>query len=369
VAPDPFLQEAIARGYDVDQWLTLTQTLYPGARPQSVLLVLNYCRARKLDPMKKPCHIVPKLVRDARSGVQEWRDVVLPGIYEYRATAMRTGLYRSHSVPVFGPTIEVGIKDHMVSAPEWCEMIFRRAMAPDSEMVLEFPVRIWFKEVVTMNRDGWPNERWSKAPIQMLTKCCEAAGLREAFPDEFGGVPMADEMDGQDAGVEAPQHQALDAPAARPQLSATRKSAKQMAAPAESAAEVVLDPVPTPLPVTPTEAAEPEPASATSPAAEGTAPAPEPKLIELPIAEALNRPPFGVIVDTHEHAKDGTVIAIIAVLSSGFRAAAKDAVHMQQVRDAALDQRAVALVTAPSPKNPTTRLPSILDVVATGATA
>jgi hypothetical protein len=34
----------------------------------------------------------------------------------------------------------------------------------------------------------------------MLTKCTEAAGLREAFPDELGGEPTAEEMDGQRAG-------------------------------------------------------------------------------------------------------------------------------------------------------------------------
>jgi hypothetical protein len=39
--------------------------------------------------------------------------------------------------------------------------------------------------------------------IQMLTKCTEAAGLREAFPDEFGGEATADELEGREMGSSA----------------------------------------------------------------------------------------------------------------------------------------------------------------------
>jgi hypothetical protein len=47
--------------------------LFPGANPNSVLLVWDYCLARKLDPLKKPCHIVPMEVKDAKTGTYEWR--------------------------------------------------------------------------------------------------------------------------------------------------------------------------------------------------------------------------------------------------------------------------------------------------------
>jgi hypothetical protein len=57
--------------------------------------------------------------------------------------------------------------------------------------------------VVATKRNGEANARWSKAPVQMLTKCAEAAALREAFPDELGGQQTAEEMDGQRA-IDAP---------------------------------------------------------------------------------------------------------------------------------------------------------------------
>jgi phage recombination protein Bet len=202
IAKTTDLPEAVTRrGISEAQWRTLTKNLFPGADPQSVLMVIDYCIARKLDPLKKPCHIVPMRVKDARSGEWGWRDVVMPGIYEYRTTAQRTGEYLGHSKPEYGPMVEhLGVK-----APEWCEMTIYRHSRHASHDRIEFPVRRYFAEVVGLTKEGKVNDRWAKAPIQMLEKCTEAAGLREAFPDEFGGEQTAEEMDDQRVVIEAEQ--------------------------------------------------------------------------------------------------------------------------------------------------------------------
>lgn len=185
------------RGITEAQWRTLMNNLYPGAAAESVCMVWDYCVARKLDPMKKPCHIVPMQVRDAKSGERIWRDVVMPGIYEYRTTAMRTGLYMGHSKPEYGPSVEfMGMP-----APEWCEFTVYR-WSKEAAQRTEFPVRIYFRECAGTAYDKkadkeYVNSRWQRAPIQMLTKVTEAAGLREAFPDEFGGTHTEEEMAGQ----------------------------------------------------------------------------------------------------------------------------------------------------------------------------
>lgn len=180
------------RGILPAQWRTLSNSLYPGAKPESVLMVWDYCLSRRLDPMKKPCHIVPLEVKIGNT--YEWRDVVMPGIYELRTTAQRTGEYLGHSKAVYGPST----KQAGVEAPEWCEMIAYRWNAT-AKMRAEYPVMVFFREVVATKRDGMANSRWSKAPIQMMTKCAEAAAIREAFPDEVGGEQTAEEMDGQRA--------------------------------------------------------------------------------------------------------------------------------------------------------------------------
>jgi len=190
------LPDAVSRrGIDEFQWRTLTNSLFPGAATASVLSVIDYCRARHLDPLKKPCHIVPMRVKVG--GEWTWRDVVMPGIYEYRTTAQRTGEYLGHSKPEYGPFDEQA----GVEAPIWCEFTVYRWNGRAQQRV-EFPVRVWFEEVVAL-KDGKANDRWSRAPIQMLTKCAEAAALREAFPEELGGEQTFEEMDGQRA-IDAP---------------------------------------------------------------------------------------------------------------------------------------------------------------------
>src|SRR3990167_3506375 len=191
----PELPDAVTRrGISEPQWRTLMNNLYPGARADSVLMVWDYCAARNLDPLKKPCHIVPMEVRDAKTNTYEWRDVVMPGIYEYRTTAHRTGEYLGHSEPVYGPDIDF----KGVTAPEWCAMTIYRLNRVTGQRA-EFPVKVFFREVVALKKEGTPNARWTRAPKQMTTKCTEAAGIREGFPEEIGGEPTAEEMDGQRA--------------------------------------------------------------------------------------------------------------------------------------------------------------------------
>lgn len=197
-AKAPELPEQVTRrGISDAQWRTLSNNLFPGANPNSVLMVWDYCIARRLDPMKKPCHIVPMEVKDAKTGNYAWRDVVMPGIYEHRTTAQRTGEYLGHSEPAYGGEVE----QFGVLAPAWCSMVVYRWNAKAGQRA-EFPVTLKFSEVCAVTKDRKTgdvkaNSRWSKAPQQMLTKCTEAAGLREAFPEELGGEQTAEEMDGQ----------------------------------------------------------------------------------------------------------------------------------------------------------------------------
>ena len=53
-------QEGSAVALSEDDLMKVLQgSLYPGAAPASIKMVLGYCKAAGLDPMQKPVHIVP----------------------------------------------------------------------------------------------------------------------------------------------------------------------------------------------------------------------------------------------------------------------------------------------------------------------
>lgn len=175
------------RNIDTAVWTTLQNSVFPGAKDESILLAVDYCKARKLDILKKPCHIVPMSVTDAKTGNKNWRDVIMPGIYEQRITAFRTGQMAGQDEPVFGDTVTF----RGIEAPEWCRVTVYRFINNER---CAFSHTEYFSEACATTKDGKPNSMWSKRPRGQLAKCAEAGALRKAFPDELGGVITADEV-------------------------------------------------------------------------------------------------------------------------------------------------------------------------------
>ena len=165
-------------------WYALSN-VFPGAKPESIVMALQYCKARKLDPLKKMVHIVPMPIRDATTGEYTTRDVIMPGIAELRATAFRTGLYAGMDTPIHGETIS-----HMgIHAPEYIEVTVYRLI---NGQRVPFPGRADFVEVCGTKYDKKTgsqvlNKMWFGKPRMMLQKVAEADALRRAFPEELGG--------------------------------------------------------------------------------------------------------------------------------------------------------------------------------------
>jgi len=171
----------------------LQSSLYPGASPASIKMVLGYCRASGLDPMQKPVHIVP--MWDAKSSGM--RDVVMPGIGMYRTQAARTGC-AGVSEPDFGPDMTENIGGMQITFPIWCRVTVKRRLA--SGEVVEFTAKEFWKENYAVKggkeKSIAPNAMWAKRPYGQIAKCAEAQALRKAFP-EIGSEPTADEMAGK----------------------------------------------------------------------------------------------------------------------------------------------------------------------------
>lgn len=174
----------------------LESSLYPGAKRQSIRMVLGYCRAAGLDPMQKPVHIVPMNVKKPGSRDQyEWRDVVMPGIGLYRTQAARTGQHAGTEDPVFGPMAEMRIGEFAFQHPEWCRVTVYRMVG--GVKCAFTATEYWQENYATSGRDSIaPNTMWKKRTRGQIAKCAEAQALRKAFP-EVGSQPTADEMEGK----------------------------------------------------------------------------------------------------------------------------------------------------------------------------
>ncbi len=186
-------KQALARrGISMEQWRVLQEAIFPSAKSkQSILLALDYCKARNLDPFKRPVHIVPIWDREANNGKGGWVETIWPGISELRTTAARTGAYAGKTPPKFGPDIEMQLGTEKLTFPEWCEITVFRVV---NGTRVPFTGIVYWLEAYQTKKDGkTPNAMWKRRIRGQLAKCAEAEALREAFPEELG----AEEIDAE----------------------------------------------------------------------------------------------------------------------------------------------------------------------------
>ncbi len=174
----------------------LSNSLYAGAKKESVHMVLNYCQAAKLDPFMKPVHIVPMSIKNPTTNRYEFRDVVMPGINLYRIQAARSGKLAGMSEPEYGPTKKLKLSTgETIEYPEYCKFVVRRM---ESGHIYEFSAKeFWLENYATKGKDSKdPNAMWKKRPFGQIAKCTEAQALRKGFP-ELCAATTAEEMEGK----------------------------------------------------------------------------------------------------------------------------------------------------------------------------
>lgn len=186
-------------------WKVLVETVWPSAlTTETVVMALAYCKARRLDPFKKPVHIVP--VWDSKKGGMV--ETVWPSIAEMRTTAFRTGQYAGCDETVFGPTISKTFEGKVkrdnkwedvkvtVEFPEWAQITIYRTLGGVARKFVG-PKTYWLESYGQQAPSELPNRMWSRRSSGQLEKCAEAAALRKTFPEELGNEYAAEEMEGQ----------------------------------------------------------------------------------------------------------------------------------------------------------------------------
>ncbi|MBP7953560.1 MAG: phage recombination protein Bet [Nitrosomonas sp.] len=188
-----------------DLFKVLSNSLYVGAQPESIKMVISYCAAAKLDPMLKPVNIVPMFCATGQKDqkgydIKAMRDVVMPGIGLYRIQASRSGEFAGTSEPEFGNDITETLDGAEITYPAWCKVTVKRLLS--NGVVAEFTAKEFWKEnYATKVKDSKaPNTMWAKRPYAQIAKCAEAQALRKAFP-EVGSQPTADEMEGKEIDI------------------------------------------------------------------------------------------------------------------------------------------------------------------------
>lgn len=191
----------------------LQSSVYPGAKLPSIKMVIGVCKASGKDPLKKPYHIVPMQVSTGQKDgqgwdIKEWRDVIMPGINDYRTDAARTGQHAGTSEPEFGPDITDTLDGVQITYPKWCRVTVKRQI-PSGQIVEFSAVELWVENYAPKsNKSTAPNAMWRKRPYAQLAKCAEAQALRKGFP-EVGSQPTADEMEGKEIDMGAAEVMAM----------------------------------------------------------------------------------------------------------------------------------------------------------------
>lgn len=199
------------RGLDESTWNALKSTIYPGAKDDSIILAVDYCRARQLDPMLKPVHLVPMNVKVQQPNGKpkyEWRDVPMPGIGLYRIQAARSGDFGGMDEPEYGPDVTTtfsieseddrgfkSTKQVNVTYPLWCKITVYKIV---QGVRCPFTAKeFWTENYATAGKGSEaPNAMWAKRPFGQLGKCTEAQVLRKAWPEACIGH-TAEEMAGK----------------------------------------------------------------------------------------------------------------------------------------------------------------------------
>jgi len=150
---------------------------------------VHICRAVNLDPLRRQiyCFVFNK------NNPQYRQMTVVTAIGGYRAVAERTGSYRPDDR---APRYEHGEKDAK-SNPlgiTRCEVtVYKHAHGEWFPVVGE----AWWDEYVPLKEGVIDSKKtgWVKMPRVMIAKCAEANALRKAWPDDFAGVEVEEEID------------------------------------------------------------------------------------------------------------------------------------------------------------------------------
>lgn len=157
------------------------QYICPNATAQEVTFYLELCRSQRLNPFKREAFLI-------KYGTSPASMVTAEIVFERRANAHPDYEGMSHGIVFLdsngvvnrrnGTAVYKSLGERLIGA--WCE-VYRRGRKPIlSEVALE--------------EYDKHQGLWKTKAATMVDKCCKAVALREAFPSEFQGLFVTEEI-------------------------------------------------------------------------------------------------------------------------------------------------------------------------------
>lgn len=187
---------AIAEGKSLD---LIRRTVAKDCNPAEFDQFIHICKAVRLDPLRRQIYAFVFSKDDA----SKRQMTIVTAIGGYRAIADRTGNYRPGPVDVvidrdlINPDTNPKGISHAIATiykfahGEWHdveETAYWEEFAPIKE--------IWENRERTGRFHLDPKkDGWRKMPRVMISKCAEAQALRRAWPDDFAGLEVEEEID------------------------------------------------------------------------------------------------------------------------------------------------------------------------------
>lgn len=158
------------------------QGLTSSLEPKEKTMFINIAKEYGLNPFKREIYCT------AYGQGQYRKCAIVTGYEVYIKRAERTGKLDGWNVKVEGH-----VNDKTLSAT----VIIHR-----KDWGHPFEHTAYYQECVQLNKEGNPNQVWSKQPIFMTKKVAIAQGFRLCFSDEFGGMPYTNDELGVEPAAE-----------------------------------------------------------------------------------------------------------------------------------------------------------------------
>lgn len=152
---------------------------------QEVVMFLNLCKFQKLNPFLREAYLIKYGSQPA---------TIVTGKEAITKRAMRNANFAGQQAGVVvlkeDGTLENRIGTIVVNG----EMLvggWAKAFVKGYETPVEVSVAL--NEYIGLKNDGTPNSNWQKRPASMIRKVALVQALREAFPEDLGGMYAAEE--------------------------------------------------------------------------------------------------------------------------------------------------------------------------------